>query len=167
MSLRSVVLPALGGPEGPGQPIAQLREPVLFADLRDPRLHLTPRQRIDLGQEIEILVDRQVFVERELLRHVADPLAQGGRFPGHLEAQDERIACARREQSAEHPDRRRLARTVRPEESVDLGAGDLERQSIDGGIRAEAARQAAGGDRRSRAQGVGPAAAWAGASAAT
>ena len=47
---------------------------------------LAGRQLIDAGVELEILLHRQVVVEREALRHVADPLLDRLRLARDVEA---------------------------------------------------------------------------------
>src|SRR5262249_6785196 len=87
-----------------------------------------------------------------LLRHVADPALDAFGILRDVDAADRRGARGRREQSAQHPDRRRLAGAVAAEEAEDLAATDVERDVVDRDERAEAPRQTADLDRRATVQ---------------
>ena len=65
---REALLPAAG--ELAGELAAPVGEPHAGADV----FHRLPRARhlVDVGDEIEVLLHREVFVEAELLRHVSD-----------------------------------------------------------------------------------------------
>ena len=99
-------------------------------------------------QEIEVLADRQVLEQRELLRHVADPTAQCFGLPGDAQAQHLDFTGRGREQATEHANGRGLARAVRPEETVDVRARHREVDVVDGDQLAELLGQAARADRR-------------------
>ena len=96
--------------------------------------------------KIEVLPDRQFGVERERLRHVADPIARTHvacfeRFP-----EQQRLAFARRQQAGQHFHRRRLAAAVRAEEAENLAALDGEAHPVDRREVAEAAGEIARDD---------------------
>src|SRR5262249_35152742 len=76
-------------------------------------------QPVDPRVELEVLDDRQIGVERELLVHVADLAANRFAVADDVEAEHRRLAGRRREQTAQDADQRRLARAVRAEEAVD------------------------------------------------
>ena len=117
---------------------------------------------VDAGEEFEVFGDRQVVVERKLLRHVADllPYLRGTKaaaLAGQLHA-----AAGGREQAAEHLDGGGLARAIRAQQAVDLAVphlgGDVlhsrkraemfgEIGSADGNLAAESAAVAAAGKR--------------------
>ena len=65
---RQPLLPTAG--ELSGELVAAVGEPHALHDVRDRRAAI--RHLVDAGDEIEVLEDRQVFVEAEFLRHVAD-----------------------------------------------------------------------------------------------
>ena len=71
-------------------------------------------------------------IGRAALRDVADPPADLLRLAPQVDAGDRRLARRRREQRREHPQRRRLAGAVRPEEAEDLARADLEVDAADG-----------------------------------
>ena len=102
----------------------------------------------DLGMEIEVLPDRQLAVEREGLRHVADPIAGGQVVGVHGLAEELRLALGGGEKAGEHLHRGGLAAAIRAEESEDLAAADGEAHAIDGGEAAEALREVRGLDGR-------------------
>src|SRR5262249_61925372 len=102
---------------------------------------------VDAGKEIEVLVDREIVVERKLLGHVAELL------PDVLRTQLADLACqshlarAGRQQATEHLDRGGLARTVGAEQSEDLAVAHLEIDALDRDEVAECLAQAARADR--------------------
>ena len=135
----------LAGREGLGHRSARSdSNPRRAASVRDPLLQPRGLEAVDRAEEAQVLLDREVEVERELLAHVAEaPLPLLG-VPGHVEtAEADGRARARLEQAREHPDRRRLARAVGPEEAEDAAAGHVEADGVDGREVAEAARQPA------------------------
>src|SRR3546814_5639155 len=69
-------------------------------------------ETVDAGGELDVLLDRQVLVEREALSHVAGLALDGGGVGDDVEAERGAVAAVRGEQAAEHAKRRRLARTV-------------------------------------------------------
>ncbi len=112
-------------------------------DLLPPRRDLVGRHEVHLGEELDVLVDREVVVERELLRHVADARLHAVGVLHDVDAVDGGRSLARREQATEHPDRRRLAGAVRAEESEDAPSRHLEVEVIDGDEVAEPTHEAA------------------------
>src|SRR5690606_38764137 len=100
-----------------------------------------PGELVDPREEFEVLAYRQEPVQRELLRHVADSLLRGGAGVSEIVANDPRGAGARLQQSAEHLERRRLARAVRPEQTENLALAHVERHAIGGRELAEALRE--------------------------
>src|SRR5262249_12893429 len=105
------------------------------------------------GEELEVLADRQVVVEGELLRHVADALPDVLGPEVAALAREPHLAAAGIEQPAQHLDGGRLAGAVRPEQSVDLAVSDLEAHVVHGDERPELLREAAGTDGDLTAQG--------------
>src|SRR3982750_3948555 len=95
-------------------------------------------EAVDARDESEVLLDREVFVERKALRHVTRLALDRLRFPREIEA--EHLAAPRigREESAQHPKRRRLARAIGAEEAADMAFDDLDRHVLDRAVRAEA-----------------------------
>src|SRR5690606_20090319 len=85
-----------------------------------------PVDPVHAGDEIEVLADRQILVERELLRHVAGLLLDAGRIAPDVEAEAGALALVGRQQSAQHADGRRLARSIGAEKAVDGAARYLD-----------------------------------------
>ena len=83
-------------------------------------LALTGRYAVDAGKKLEVLLDRKVVVQREFLRHVADSLPHLGRPQTPTFTRKLHLPLRRIEQTAQHLDRRRLARAVGAEQPVDL-----------------------------------------------
>ena len=108
-------------------------KPEALDELVDARPRLRARHVVHGGEEREVLVDREVFVQRELLRHVADAALQRLGVARDLVAEHVDLAGGRVQQAAEHADRRRLAGAVRPEEAVDLAPAHREIEAVDGG----------------------------------
>ena len=98
-------------------------------------------QPVDAAEELDVLVDREQFVQREPLRHVADALLHASGSAADIDAADECRAGRGLEQPAEHPDSRRLARAVASEKAEDLPARHVERHVVDGNESAEPPRQ--------------------------
>ena len=86
---------------------------------------------VDGGDEIQILGDRQVLVEAESLRHVADLQADPRRVADDVEPQTRAAAAVRLHQPAQHPDRGRLAAAVGAEKAADLARRHREREAVD------------------------------------
>ena len=101
---------------------------------------------VDAGEEAEVLLDGQVRVQREGLRHVAGLVLDALALRADVAAGDQRAAAGRLQQPAQHLDRRGLAGPVRAEEAEDLTALDAQRELVDGAHLAEATGQAVGDD---------------------
>src|SRR5664280_3262606 len=114
---------------------AIVRAVTQFAEFKyfgDSLAHDVGRKFVEPGDEAQVLARRQVRIERDVLRNVAKKTLHGQisvdvtPFNGHL-------ARVGLEQSANHLDRGRLARTIRSEESIDLAGFDGETDALDGG----------------------------------
>ena len=106
-----------------------------------------PQSQVEYaGDETQVLKDGQVFVERELLGHIAHLQAQFLGFLGHAAAENGCLPRGRHQQSAQEPHRRGLAGAVRAQETEDAAARDVEIEIAYRGYRTEAARQAAAGN---------------------
>ena len=115
-------------------------------------------ESVDAAEEADVLIDRQQLVEREPLRHVADPPLDAFGIARDVDAADDAPSRGRRQQAAQHADGRGLAGAVAAEEAEDLAAPHVEADAIDGDELAEAARQIAHLDRAAvDASGQGPA----------
>ena len=104
------------------------------------------RHAVDAGEEVEVLVDGEIVVERELLRHVPDLApharrAQAAALAGQLDE-----SRARLDEAAQHLDRRRLAGAVGAEEAVDLTVAHREVHAL----RRPRSRRRLSGDRARR-----------------
>src|SRR5690606_19581085 len=118
-------------------PIGQSESVERPVDIVAPR-----RELVEPRDEVEVLPDREVLVEREALRHVADlALDQVGLGPD-IVAEHLAAAGIGAEQAADHPDRGRLAGTVRAEEADDLAALYAEVDMVDDHPTVEALGQA-------------------------
>ena len=98
------------------------------------RIHdLVGRQgsRVEAGEELDELLDRELRKERRRLELDADARLDPLRMPGHVLAEDGQASGVRRPEALEHLDRRRLAGPVRAEEPEDLAPPDLEADAID------------------------------------
>ena len=89
-------------------------------------------EMVEAGDEEQVLLDRQVLVEREFLRHVADFALDPGAVAPHVEAEHRPLARVGRQQAADQPDRRGLAGAVGAEEADDLARCDAQRDVVDG-----------------------------------
>ena len=98
------------------------------------------------GQDAQMVPARPQRMEALHLQHGADGCSAG---PGLRRAGPARSPSPTwANQPQHHPQRRALARTVRPEEPGDLPRPHLEAQVVDRGDRAEPLRQVPGHDRR-------------------
>ena len=106
------------------------------ADAGDQRvtalLRLGLRDSVQRRLELHQLAARHQRVERGLLERDADRAPHLRRLLDHVEAGHRGATARRPQQRGQHPDRRRLAGAVRPEEGVDLARGDLEVHALHG-----------------------------------
>lgn len=80
------------------------------------------RHLIDTGNEVKVFGNGKIFIERELLRHVADVALDLLRLRANVVTKTLTFTRVGREQTAEHANGRGFAATVRPEKAVDLPA---------------------------------------------
>src|SRR5262249_24039839 len=104
------------------------------------------RNAVYAREEVEVVVDRQIVVERELLRHIPDAPPHETRTQAAAFARKLHLSAPRREQAAQYLDCRRLARAVRAEQSVNLTVFDFDVDVFDGVESAEAFVQRTGAD---------------------
>ena len=74
------------------------------------------RHAVQVGIEVQVLLHRQVFVEAEFLRHVAQEVLHRLRMLCHIQPDDGKLSCGLRHQAANQPHQRRLAGAIRPDE---------------------------------------------------
>ena len=77
---------------------------------------------VDLGEEGDVLVHREVAVEGEALREVADARGERGAARGRVEPAGADRAARRGEQAEDHAEGRGLAGAVRADEAEHLAA---------------------------------------------
>src|SRR6266545_2036618 len=105
---------------------------------------LRPRQPEVAAVDDDVLADRQLEVERVLLRDDAEARADL-RAVGHgIEAEDPKRPAGRRRHTPDHPHGRGLAGTIRSEETEGLATLDVEVDPVHGDERAEALDEPAG-----------------------
>ncbi len=152
----------VAGPSLPG--VGELQPVEQRPDARPP---LEQEQPVQARDEVQVLADGQVVVQRDVLGHEADPGAGLGGKPGGVGAEHLGLAAGRAEGAREQPDRRRLAGAAGADDADDRPARDREvdaRQRDD--VVEGAAGAAQGGDGRGdlgrrltghrRSLGVGP-----------
>src|SRR5262249_36254707 len=100
------------------------------------------------GDELEVLAHRQVAVEAEALRHVADLQPDPRRVAQQVEPQAHAATCVWAQQTAQHADGRCLAAAVAAKEAADLALWYLQGQPIDDLPGAEALAQVVHVDRK-------------------
>ena len=88
-------------------------------------------QAVGAGEELEVLGDRELSVEREFLGDVADALPGRGASVAQVNSRHAQRAAAGREQAAQHPKRRRLPRSVGTEQTENLSPMDFKADMID------------------------------------
>jgi hypothetical protein len=84
------------------------------------------------GEEPNVFLDRQVWVETKTLRDVTEFTPHLVSFPPDIHACDLRPAARRMDEAAEHPNRRRFSRAIRAQKTEDRSGRDRERQIRDG-----------------------------------
>ena len=89
------------------------------------------RQPVDARDELQVLLHREVLIETEALRHVADLALDLLGLGADVVAQTSAGALVGRQQTAQHADRGGLAGAVGAEKAVDGAALDLQRQIAD------------------------------------
>ena len=99
--------------------------------LGDARRSRAATESVDRGVEAEVLLDRQVIVEAEFLRHVADAASDAFGIVDDIDTRHLRASRCGLHEPAQHPDRRRLARAVRPEHAEHFTPVDGEIEPID------------------------------------
>ena len=94
---------------------------------------------MEIGIEIEILLDGKILVEPEFLRHVADAVLDRLRIAGDIDAEHGEFAGVGRHEAGNQPDERRLAGSVWPDQRCQPAMLDSERDIFEGGDRLAAA----------------------------
>ena len=102
-------------------------------DLVDTPVELATAQALQPAEELEVLARRQVRVDRQVLRDVADRRLRLGRPDVDRAAGHEHLAAVAAEQPADHRDRRGLAGAVRAQQPVGLARCDREADAVDRG----------------------------------
>ena len=82
--------------------------------------------------ELHVLPDREILVEIDMLRHDADQALDVLRMSAGILPVIADRAGRRLHQERQHPDRRRLSRAIRPEQTERLALADRERELVDG-----------------------------------
>jgi hypothetical protein len=98
----------------------------------------------DSAGDQEVLEDRDLGVERVLLRDHAEPRPDGGAVGRRVEPEHPELALGDRRDAGHHAHRRRLPGAVGTEEPEALPLGHLEVDGVDRGELAEALGEAAG-----------------------
>src|SRR6185436_14763411 len=105
---------------------------------------------VDAAEEGDVLIDGELLVEREALRHVADAPLHAFGIGADVDAAHRGGARRGPEQAAEHPDGGGLAGAVAPEKSEHLAGLHVERHVVHGDEVAEPACEVAHLDRAHR-----------------
>ena len=124
------------------------REAEPIDELVDPGVGSVSGEVEDAGVEVEVLTDRELAVEGERLRHVADALARGQVVGVHGIAEELGLAFGGGQEASQHLHRGGLAAAVGAEEAEDLAAADGEAHAVHGGEAAEPLGEVGGLDGR-------------------
>src|SRR5712692_678834 len=122
------------------------REAVELDDFVDTALQARGFQAVDTSVELQVFRDGQVVVEAEILRHIADALADGFRIRGDIETFDKSRTAAERQEAGKHFDDGGFSAAVGAEESEDFAFFDAEADVVDGGEVAESSDEILRGD---------------------
>ena len=124
------------------------------------RLRLIASQPQEPGDEDQVLAAGQVLVDRRELAGEADIAADLVGVGDDVVAEDPGAPLGGPGQGGEHPDRRRLAGAVGPEDAVDAALGHREVDPVDGANVAEVLDEAACLDRKFTLDGHAPLRVW-------
>src|SRR6266436_9219407 len=138
------LLPATGKLRG--QAIEVGSEAVELDNFVDAALQARWLEAVDAAVELQVFRDGQIVIETEVLRHVADMLADGFGIRADVEAFDKGGAAAERQKAGEHFDDGGFSAAVGAEEPEDFAFFDAEADVVDGGEVAETPNQMFGGD---------------------
>src|SRR6476620_4383423 len=128
----------------------ELRAAALEAEPLDRARDCTPAvgHRVDPRDEVQVLANRKIFVETEALGHVSHAALDLRRLRDDIEAETRAFAAIRLEQSANHPDRRRLAAAIGAEKTADASARHAQIDVVDDATAVERLREPAHVDDR-------------------
>ena len=126
---------------------AQLDE---IDELIRPPAEVAPGQTEVAAVDDDVLADRQLHVQRVLLRHDAEPRANVCALRHRIQAEDAERSLRRRRDAPDHSHRRRLSRSVRSEKAEGLAALHVEVDTVHGDELAETLDQPAGVHQRQR-----------------
>ena len=96
-----------------------------------------------IGEQVEVLGDRQVLIQSEALRHVADGGMGCRGIRRHVVAEHDDTASGRTQQSGDQPQQRGLAGTIRPDQAGNHARLDLGRDAIQCDVRRRAGKHVA------------------------
>jgi hypothetical protein len=122
-----------------GQPIAKRRETHQLEQAVASRPPVV--DAVQLGEEADVLVHREIAVEREALGEVADAARELAPVGGWLEPAGAQRAAVRGKQAQDAAQRRGLACAIGPDEPEHLAALDAEVEAVDGRDAAVAAHE--------------------------
>src|SRR6266446_5208412 len=129
-----------------GQAIQIGCEAVELDNFVDAALQARGLQAVDAAVELQVFRDGQVVVETEILRHVADVLADRFGIGADVEAFHEGGTAAEWQKAGEHLDDGGFSAAVGAEETEDFAFFNAEADVVDGGEVAEAAHEVLRGD---------------------
>src|SRR5205823_11322414 len=107
----------------------------------DPLTPLVARHPFDAGDEIEVLADAHVWIERRRFGKVAGAALRLDGLVEDVEPGDNRFALGGRHVAGQYPHRRRLAGAVGAEKAEDFASFDAEADVVDRGNAAVAFRE--------------------------
>ena len=129
-----------------GLPVGELGQPHAPQQCLGPRPSFGTGDPADGGEEVQVFGHREVGVHREPLAHVADPRRDCVRLLRDRATVHLGVTGVGVEHGGEHPDQRRLARSVGAEQTEHRTERDLKVQVVDSHGLAERAPQATDAD---------------------
>src|SRR4029079_9481562 len=85
---------------------------------------------VQIGIEIQVFLDTQVFVEPEALRHVGDAVLYPLRLRRWIDAEDRQLARIGSHQAGDQAQECGLAGAIGPDQSSKVSLADLQRNTI-------------------------------------
>src|SRR5262249_8967705 len=102
------------------EPVEVRSESVPLHNLFNTPLHASWLEAVNAPVKLQVFSDRQIIVEAEPLRHIADALAHSLRLGANLQPFHPRGSARKRQQSCQQLDNRSLSAAVRSEKAKNL-----------------------------------------------
>ncbi len=110
---------------------AKLAHPRGSQQFRSALVSLFPVHAKQVGIKADVLINRQILIQAESLRHVTEVMLGAFGIANHVGACDDRTTFVRRHDSGEHTQRRGLAGAIGTHQAEDFSGTNIEAEMID------------------------------------